>query len=399
MSKLTEERFDSLCGIAERILRQCGPGAPAPDDMVRPDYGMYRLGDDRFLAVGLIWHDSEGRFRSAKIQDGIVTDHYVILGEDGPYRSAQIDPVTYEYIAMYKSDPKGTEPKLDPETGKLLQQNFYTAYHPLPQHYIDELEKVNFPFMDSIFCWADKPYGSCVEFGANMRKRVNPDNWYHLPYKLGNVNGVSIRKFNSGYGLFAAAAGHSGRWIDDLWMCTDWQAIAELLCQIELAKGRVLVTGLGLGLVALLVANKTDVDEVIVLENDKSVLELFYMQGFDLTKIKIVEADALTYTDTRFDTILLDHYNYIGEEPIIGVKHASEVIRQNTNSMGADVIPYRWTEFLRDYGSSSIRWGEALGIPKITVQQELRYADAFNKARDAISYLCDSLKQINSKRK
>lgn len=398
MNKLTEERFDSLCGIAERILRNCGPGAPEPDDIVRPDYGMYRLGDDRFLAVGLIWYDKQGRFRSAKIQEGVVTDHYVILGEDGPYRSAQIDPVTYEYIAMYKSDPKGTEPKLDPATGKLLQQNFYTAYHPLPQHYIDELEKVNFPFMDSIFCWADKPYGSCVEFGANMRKRINPEDWYHLPYKLGNANGVSIRKFNSGFGLFAAAAGHSGRWIDDLWMCTDWQAIAELLCQIELAKGRVLVTGLGLGLVALLVANKPEVSEVIVLENDKNVLSLFYTQGFDLSKIKIIEADAMTYTDDRFDTILLDHYNYIGEEPILGVKHASEVIRKNTNSMDSITIPYRWTEFVREYGSSSLRWGEALGMPELTVQQEVRYSDAFNKATDAIPYLAKSLKEINDRR-
>ena len=81
MSKLTPNRFTDLCYQAEQILRRCGAGAPAESDVVWPDYGMYRLGDSDYLAVGLTWRDSENRLRSAKVQDGIVTDHYIIFGE------------------------------------------------------------------------------------------------------------------------------------------------------------------------------------------------------------------------------------------------------------------------------------------------------------------------------
>jgi hypothetical protein len=399
MNNLTEEAFYRQCESAEQLLRQCGPGSPAASDHVRPDYGMYRLGDTDFLAIGLTWVNSKNQVRSAKIQNGVITDHYIIFGEDSEYRSAQIDPVTEEYIALYKAESAGAEPKLDPVTGELLQQNFYTAYNPLPAHYLEALEQVNFPFIDAIFCWADKPYGSCVEFAAMTRKRKNPDNWFHLPYTTGTVDGVSIRKFNGGYGLFAAAAGATGKWPDDLWMCTDWQAVAELLSQVELATGRVLVTGLGLGLVALLVANKPEVTSVTVVENNDSVIKLFLMQGFDLTKINIVQQDVLSYTDDTFDSILLDHYNYIGDEPILGIKHASEVIRKNTNSWDAITVPYRWHEFIAKFGSSTIRWGKALGLPHLPLADEIRYSNAYLNAVDAIPSIVKSLNEIDSKRK
>jgi hypothetical protein len=399
VNNLTTAAFYLQCEYAEKLLRQCGAGSPDLADIVIPDYGMYRLGDLDFLAIGLTWVDKKNRVRSAKIQNGIITDHYIIFGEDSEYRSVQIDPITEKYIAVYKAEHAGFEPKLDPVTGELLQKNFYTAYYPLPLHYLETLEKVNFSFIDEIFCWADKPYGSCVEFSATPRKNKNPDDWFHLPYCIAEINGVSIRKFNGGYGLFAAAAGATGKWPDDVWMCTGWQAIADLLSQIELATGRVLVTGLGLGLVALLVANKSTVVSVTVVENNPNVIELFLMQGFDLTKINIVKQDILTYTDSTFDSILLDHYNYIGDEPILGIKHASEVIRKNTNSLDAILVPYRWHEFLARFGSSTVRWGKALGLPHMQQADEIRYSNAYLNATDAIPYIVKSLIEIDSKRK
>jgi hypothetical protein len=151
--------------------------------------------------------------------------------------------------------------------------------------------------------------------------------------------------------------------------------------------------------VALLVANKSTVVSVTVVENNPNVIELFLMQGFDLTKINIVKQDILTYTDSTFDSILLDHYNYIGDEPILGIKHASEVIRKNTNSLDAILVPYRWHEFLARFGSSTVRWGKALGLPHMQQADEIRYSNAYLNATDAIPYIVKSLIEIDSKRK
>lgn len=161
---VTLARFERMCVEAEMILRACGPGAPAPSTPVMRDYGMYRLGDDDFLAVGLSWIEPSGEARSAKIQGGAVTDHYVVYGRNGPIFSEQVDPVTREVLARYLNVSDVYEPKVDPKTGEVLQPNYYTHWASLPAHYLSELRRVRFPYLEQVYCWADKPYGSCVEF-------------------------------------------------------------------------------------------------------------------------------------------------------------------------------------------------------------------------------------------
>jgi hypothetical protein len=168
MSTLTVEKFDALCVEAKHILINSGAGAPSKYSVILKDYGMYRIGDRDFLNVGLTWHEKNNVVRSAKIQDGKVTDHYIIFPKGGHYFSAQIDPVTGKQIALYKNTSNGLEPKLDPKSGQILQQNYYTKYWPLPEKHLEYLKSVNFPFIDTIFCWAEKPYGTCIEFDMDM---------------------------------------------------------------------------------------------------------------------------------------------------------------------------------------------------------------------------------------
>lgn len=167
MNVLTIARFHELCISSKEILMNCGAGAPSPGSKIMRDYGMYRLGDDDFLNVGFAWWEGDV-FRAAKVQHGRVTDHYIIMTDGGPYYSIQINPETMETIAKYKRLGNGAEPKLDPETNEVLQENFYTSHFPLPRHYVNALRKVDFPFIEDIYCWAEKPYGSCVEFSCYL---------------------------------------------------------------------------------------------------------------------------------------------------------------------------------------------------------------------------------------
>lgn len=154
---------------AENVLWACGDGSPSPDSNVLWEYGIYRLGDKEVLAFGFSWF--EGKLhRSAKVQGGIVTDHYVIYPAGGRYRSAQVDPVSMQPIVLYETVTSVYEPKIDAATGEVLQNNFYATVYDLPLPYRKSLAATEFPFLYSIYCYADKPYGQCVEFQAEDLK-------------------------------------------------------------------------------------------------------------------------------------------------------------------------------------------------------------------------------------
>lgn len=160
---LTAERLCELARESEAVLRSCGAGAPASDAVLLWDYAMYRLGDDDFWAIGLTWQDGT-RTRSAKVRNGEVTDHYEIYGRTGEYFSAEIDPRTDKVLALYRNEQDGMEPKLDPATGAVLQPNQYCTFQTLPADYLRDLRAIRFVGLASVYCWANKPYGRCVEF-------------------------------------------------------------------------------------------------------------------------------------------------------------------------------------------------------------------------------------------
>lgn len=94
------------------------------------------------------------------------------------------------------------------------------------------------------------------------------------------------------------------------WIDNDRENITALLSQYRFATGKVLVGGLGLGMLPLLIASKTEVTEVIVVEKDIDVIKCFQHQKFNQPKLKIINKDIFNTDESSFDWVMLDHYNY-----------------------------------------------------------------------------------------
>jgi hypothetical protein len=91
-----------------------------------------------------------------------------------------------------------------------------------------------------------------------------------------------------------------GMWMTDL--PEELNQIGELLYLVQ-PKGRVCIGGLGLGLLARAVADRTVVDEIVVVEIDKHVIKLCKQPGYD-----VVNDDIMHYLQVceSFDYFLLD---------------------------------------------------------------------------------------------
>lgn len=87
------------------------------------------------------------------------------------------------------------------------------------------------------------------------------------------------------------------------------------------AKGKVLIGGFGLGVLAWNVANKSNVKSITVIEMNPEIIDianrLLDLPGWEnlKSKLTIVEADMLAYKDqtTRFDYALLDIWPDLGQ--------------------------------------------------------------------------------------
>jgi hypothetical protein len=93
--------------------------------------------------------------------------------------------------------------------------------------------------------------------------------------------------------------------------------VKELYSSYDLAYGDVLVTGLGFGLLALWLADKPEVRSVTVIEQSQDVIDLFIENNSVPDNVKIIVADANTYTtDIHYNCLLLDHYKDGAEEKV-----------------------------------------------------------------------------------
>ena len=92
------------------------------------------------------------------------------------------------------------------------------------------------------------------------------------------------------------------------WMSITPNEIETMESSINNAHGKVKVYGLGLGYYPYMISLKEDVKEILIVENDHSIIELFIKHILPLfehkEKIKIVEDDA--FTELKKD----DDYNY-----------------------------------------------------------------------------------------
>lgn len=137
---------------------------PYTGEAISYDYGVYRLGDDSILYLGVSWK-KEGIWYSAKYEVAslTITDLYIIYANDVLF-SAEIDIETHQHVAEY---PANGDDKYDAVTGELLQVNEYIRYP-------DELDSVTqkalldkgFPYINKVSYLAEKPYGTVVEFSV-----------------------------------------------------------------------------------------------------------------------------------------------------------------------------------------------------------------------------------------
>lgn len=78
------------------------------------------------------------------------------------------------------------------------------------------------------------------------------------------------------------------------------------------ARGSVLLLGLGLGCDISLIRDKSDVNDITVIEKEADVIRLV-AGTYVSDKVKIIEADALdwkTPTGKIYDTVWIDIFNY-----------------------------------------------------------------------------------------
>ena len=97
---------------------------------------------------------------------------------------------------------------------------------------------------------------------------------------------------------------------DNIWMRISPLEIESSYMFIKHAKGKVGVVGLGLGYVAQELAKKPNVSEVVVYEQEKDVIDLYYSSFERNEKIKIINKDAFEANSEDFDYFYVDIYEY-----------------------------------------------------------------------------------------
>lgn len=81
------------------------------------------------------------------------------------------------------------------------------------------------------------------------------------------------------------------------------------------AHGKVLIGGLGIGLILLAIQDKQEVEKIVVVEKHKEVIDLVKDQLPLNEKVDVVNSDVWDYTPTeKFNTIYMDIWNYINSD-------------------------------------------------------------------------------------
>jgi predicted methyltransferase len=100
---------------------------------------------------------------------------------------------------------------------------------------------------------------------------------------------------------------------------------------IDVAKGRVLVGGLGLGVVLLEIQRKKEVESVTVVEKNQDVLDLIVKHLPLNKKITIVKGDIFTWLpdkDAKFDTIFFDIWPTMNADNYLQMKDLHKRFRK-----------------------------------------------------------------------
>lgn len=128
-----------------------------------------------------------------------------------------------------------------------------------------------------------------------------------------------------------------GMWMTDL--PEELNQIEELLFAVK-PKGRVLVGGLGLGILAQRVIDQDDVSDVTVVELDADVIKLCAKPGYN-----VVHADIMEYlrtSDEQFDYYLLDTWQGTGET--VWWEEVMPMRRLIRKRWGVRAVVHSWAE-------------------------------------------------------
>ena len=179
------------------------------------------------------------------------------------------------------------------------------------------------------------------EYFLNNLKKLKPNEYLNNPYALkvkkgGRKNKYSLKYLNyEPYQLFAyddikmngykeySQIGYFDQKFsylaltegNNVWMSLNPNEIETMKPYIDKGKGDVLVLGLGMGYVPFMLARKKEVKNVIIVEKDKEIIDLFKSLIFPFfdhkEKIVVIEGDAIKYLQNsekkpRFDYIFAD---------------------------------------------------------------------------------------------
>lgn len=106
---------------------------------------------------------------------------------------------------------------------------------------------------------------------------------------------------------------------EKIWMSIIPHEINTMKKPIENAFGKVLVVGLGLGYFSYMVSLKEEVDEILIVEKDSTIIELFNKEILpyfkNKQKIKIINEDAFLYLEQKhdFDYAFVDIWHNVGD--------------------------------------------------------------------------------------
>lgn len=200
--------------------------------------------------------------------------------------------------------------------------------------------------------------------------------WFYLPYYPVKGTFTSIE-----------AVQHADKSVSIFSKNANWRmdnsktAVLELLSMLDLAEGVVYISGLGLGLIALLVANKDTVTKVIVSEQSQEVIDFFNGQGFSTDKIKILHESWVDHKGVEpYDCVLLDHYDDLDVEQLrIDLKKFKA---NNSGKLQLDFFKWASVQSLKHLSPTQVDY--------------YRY-DVFKEDFDC-SFIVSSLKQINARR-
>lgn len=129
-----------------------------------------------------------------------------------------------------------------------------------------------------------------------------------------------------------------GVWMTDL--PEELNQIGELLRSVE-PSGRVLIGGLGLGILAHVVSARVGVERVVVIEKDEHVINLCAKRRYSVVHADIAEY-LLRSTRERFDFFLLDTWQQTGESTWWSdVLPLRRIIR---NRWGGKPVVHCWAE-------------------------------------------------------